>query len=415
MKSVAQTMRRYAPFPGGRPFGLEKAAAFFEMTRPVSVLEMIRRSDALPSQVNFHQEVLTPAGTALGGWVDLTIRSDGNYTFAGHMHDSGFDPYSFRVRVVVQTPAGVAIALQHTGHTGGTTGSGGRDDDWSEDGSSSPRAEEFAKVITGYWPEVVASTMTVSKTYEDTGALGTLVDVVTDVVGFLIADVLVGPAVACVLLLGSELGRATGASFLGPGGLTGVVVMAGTVMVLGPTMAIPALVAGTIAGDLLIQHKRLSDTGIDPKVWQSVYGDTLPPADQIILTNLSGKDGRAFTVPNIDSSVLVNLGENYDDPMQDKRLKYPAAGQLLIHELCHAWQIKQTTFLPGLMCDAIVAHSGDFIGPKRDIYTAQPGNDWSTYGMEQQAFLVDSWFGEGMLTTSNKFRYIENNIRMAAG
>jgi len=113
MKSVAQTMRRYAPFPGGRPFGLEKAAAFFEMTRPVSVLEMIRRSDALPSQVNFHQEVLTPAGTALGGWVDLTIRSDGNYTFAGHMHDSGFDPYSFRVRVVVQTPAGVAIALQH--------------------------------------------------------------------------------------------------------------------------------------------------------------------------------------------------------------------------------------------------------------------------------------------------------------
>jgi len=115
------------------------------------------------------------------------------------------------------------------------------------------------------------------------------------------------------------------------------------------------------------------------------------------------------------ASVLVNLGENYDDPMQDKRLKYPAAGQLLIHELCHAWQIKQTTFLPGLMCDAIVAHSGDFIGPKRDIYTAQPGNDWSTYGMEQQAFLVDSWFGEGMLTTSNKFRYIENNIRMAAG
>lgn len=412
MKSVTQTVRKFAPFAGRGPFGLQSAAEFFGMSRPVSVREILGRADALPSKVEFHQQVLTPAGTALGGSVDLTLRSDGTYTFAGHMHDSGFDPYSFRLRVVVQTPAGLAITLQHNGHTGGTTGSGGRDDDWSES-DSSPRAQEFRTFISTRWPEIAAATMSVSKTYEDTGALSAVADLVIDVLGFLIADVLVGPEVGVVLLLGSEFGRATGSSFVGPGGLTGLAVMAGTVCIFGPIAAIPAFVAGVVVGDLLIQHKRLSDAGIDPRIWQSVFGDTLPPADRIILTNLSGKNGRAFTTPNIDGSILVNLGENYADPMHDKRGHYTKPYQLLIHELCHVWQIKQRSFLPGFMCEAIVAHSSDVVGPHKDIYTAKPGLAWSTYGIEQQAYIVDQWFGEDAMSAKSLwFPYIEDNIRM---
>ena len=42
-----------------------------------------------PEEVQFRQVVTTPSGTALGGSVDLTLRSDGTYKANFHMHDSG--------------------------------------------------------------------------------------------------------------------------------------------------------------------------------------------------------------------------------------------------------------------------------------------------------------------------------------
>ena len=54
-----------------------------------SVLDMINR---LKAPVSFHADVTTPSGTALGGTVDLTLFSDGGYSFVVHMHDSGSIP-----------------------------------------------------------------------------------------------------------------------------------------------------------------------------------------------------------------------------------------------------------------------------------------------------------------------------------
>src|SRR5262249_59946455 len=51
----------------------------------------------IPETKTFHEDVTTPSGAALGGWVELTLRSDGGYAFKGRMHDSGFDAYKFRV------------------------------------------------------------------------------------------------------------------------------------------------------------------------------------------------------------------------------------------------------------------------------------------------------------------------------
>ena len=88
--------------------------------------------------------------------------------------------------------------------------------------------------------------------------------------------------------------------------LVGVVVTAGAVCCLGPLVAIPAFVVGTAVGGLVIQHKRFSDTGIDPKFWEDVFGTTLLSAEAIIIIDLAGFNGRAFASPNIDSSVLIN-------------------------------------------------------------------------------------------------------------
>src|SRR5207253_11493937 len=75
------------------------------------------------------------------------------------------------------------------------------------------------------------------------------------------------------------------------------------------------------------------------------------PFGRVWLTNLSN-GGRKFTWPNMDGSILVNLGNAYQSPttFQDSS-GYPAKGQVFIHELTHAWQIAHTFFTPGLACE----------------------------------------------------------------
>jgi hypothetical protein len=82
---------------------IKALGALVGLTPTFSVLEMIKR---LKMPVSFHATIVTPSGTALGGAVDLTLFSDGRYSFNVHMHDSGADPYTFRVRCAVTTPGG---------------------------------------------------------------------------------------------------------------------------------------------------------------------------------------------------------------------------------------------------------------------------------------------------------------------
>jgi hypothetical protein len=376
----------------------------------------------VPSMVTFHEGITTPSGTALGGWVDLGLKSDGTYTFKGHMHDSGADPYSFRVRAVIRTAEGVALALQHSGHTEGTGsnlfGSPARDDNWDEPGPR-PDEPELGKVIVARWPDLTTATMSVSKSYEDTGALGTIEDIVKDALSFLVADVLLGTETALVLVLGSELASITKASFAGPGGLVGVAVAAGVVWIWGPGAFVPAIVAGVAAGavtDALIRHRPLS--AAESAFARQVFGDTLPTDSRIILTNMSGLGGRAFTTPNVDGTILVNIGNAFDDPMNAQFPNtYPAKGQLLIHELTHVWQIAQGSFLPGVMCEGIVNQAVKTLGGNPYRY-GPPGPPWGGFNLEAQGAIVDQWFGGNraggtgrpMDKESPYWGYISNNI-----
>ena len=385
------------------------------MPTPVNLSRLI---DALLAPVSFHAGITTPAGTALGGTVDLSVFSDGRYSFNVHMHDSGWDPYTFRVRCALQAPNGLTFLFQTSGHTDGTgsnpLGHVNRDFDHNEPGQN--------PLIKQFWIDVRASSMAVSKSYEDAGVLHTIEDIVKDLLGFLVADVTFGAGLALVIAASSELANALDASFVGPGGLVGVVVAGGVVWVFGPSAIIAAVVAGVAAGaitDAMIKHRQM--TSEEYRFAGTVFGDTLPPRERLYLTNLSHGGGRKYTWPNLDGSVIVNLDDAFDDPMHYGSGGYPTKGQVFIHELTHAWQIQTKSFIPGVLCKAVFETGSYNFGPA--------GQPWSDFGLEQQAAIVDTWFGKyaGSWNTTEDvianlslqqamqdpyFGYIANNIRL---
>src|SRR3954454_4929176 len=133
-------------------------AQMVNMPTPVSLARLI---DALMLPVSFHADITTPSGTALGGTADITLFSDGRYSFNVHMHDSGFDPYTFRIRCAVLAPGGLTGRFQTSGHTDGTGsyrfGHVNRNFDHPEDARS--------PMIQINWFDVRACSMAVSKSY----------------------------------------------------------------------------------------------------------------------------------------------------------------------------------------------------------------------------------------------------------
>jgi hypothetical protein len=222
----------------------------------------------------FSQPVITPAGTALGGHVELVLRNDGTGAFRGHMRATGLPSYKFRVRAVVRSANGrTAVAAQKSGEVFGTLESGDRQLDWDE-----PAPSPFTGTA---WPDIRMGAMVVNKSYEMSGVLGTLVDVLGDVLEFVVAAALLspiagGPALAGLVFLGSELGALAGVRVVGPGGLVGLAAAGGAVFLLGPGMIIPVFVGGVLIGNLLVKHRALSEA--EKTFAAQVFGDTQPTA-----------------------------------------------------------------------------------------------------------------------------------------
>jgi hypothetical protein len=193
-----------------------------------------------------------------------------------------------------------------------------------------------------------------------------------------------------------------------------------------------AVVAGIAAGaitDAMIKHRTLADvihSGSEEErnfVTEigDVFGDTLPQFERIILTNLSHDSGRAFTWPIVDGSILMNLGEAFDSPMGEHPERgYPGKGQLLIHELTHAWQIENAGYEPAFICMSAIAGGGSYNYGPPYLKTGMAAPPFGSYGTEQQAAIVDQWFaGTRPEVTAPKakdrddpyFGYILNNIQ----
>jgi len=372
-----------------------------------------------PEERLFRRDIATPAGTALGGFAEVIVRNDGTYVFRGHMHGSGFDPYSFRISVTIRSSRGnVALGAFKSGHVGGSLGSASRDCDWSEPGLSF--------LAKDAWPFVRDATAEFTFWYENAGVLGTLEDIGVILVEFIVGAVAIHPGIAAIVILGSELGRIAEVPFAHPSILPGVIVAGSICLLLGPWMLVPAVIAGGMAG-AQIKTRRLRESEIAEAA--KVFGDTLP-IDRILVTNLS-RGHRAFCIPHVDGSILMGLGgvshegiDRFDEPM-----KHLAWRCTLIHELAHAWQIENNPTLIDMVWSATINLGREIDG--EDIYaipTSFDGRQWSQFDMEQQARIVESWYegargaADGAVPPSSdierfgmgrwEYPYIQNNIRL---
>ncbi|GAA4355544.1 hypothetical protein GCM10023165_47780 [Variovorax defluvii] len=351
-----------------------------------------------PEELTFSKNVVTPAGTALGGSVTFVFRSDGTYTFKSHAHDSGLPDYDFTFRARFAVPGGVTLMAQRTGHVEGTASvSPRRNDDHREEG--------FCAYIRDNWDHVRLGTLSVSKDYAPTGVIG----FVQDAAKFFleIGATAVGAAAGVILALGSEVGQLFGQ--LGLGGVVGVV---GGIAVLafGGSIVL-AVAAGVAVGAMtnaLVKQRTLSEQ--EAAFAATVFGASLPPRERIVLTNLAGLGGRAFTMPGVDGRIYLNLGTAYDAPGQYTNEHYARPGQVLIHELVHAWQIHHSAFLPGTVCRGIVNQADHLVG--ENVYAVPPpGMPWSRYNLEQQGAIVDEWFARGCRNDDPYFAYVRDNVR----
>ena len=422
MSSLRKRVATSPQFPHAG-YNLSAVAAHLNMELPVSVRALMGRMSNLRPQVEFKQTVVT--GAALGGEVRLTLHSDGRYNFSGTMNASGIPSFAFRVTAVVRGPrGGVLVAAEHSGKVFGTDTPGKpRRHNWNIEGTDFKRMA----MIRQTWPEVSAGNLSVGHSSELSGVLGTAVDLAKQVAEILIVAETAGVGMAVCVFLTAELGEA-GVEVPGLGGAVGISVVGGALLIWGPLAIGPAILLGVGVGaivDALITIRRLTKAEMD--LARSVFGNTLD-FEKIRLTNLLGAGGAPFTFPTFDDMILINIGEPIIQAA-DRGTKsgYPVPGQLLIHELTHAWQIQHATlengFVPGWLCrgaDEQIEHG-------RAAYnTGPPGPDWTSFGIEAQAAIVDRWYSgiaEGttfdpknpppkMDPDSPLFRYIENNIRL---
>ncbi len=394
--------------PVNEPISARALIQQLGLTPPVSLLALIRDLDVVASR-SFHQDIVTPEGTPLGGWVDLQVQSNGNYQITFHMHSSSIaGNFDFDLRAYLNIPNGPTFFFHHSGHVSGVDSA-----DYPESGTN--------PLIAMYWSEIQSSGgFTVAKDYQWGGIVGTLDSLVKDILD--LGAAIVGTAVGAVIAVTQEAIGWIHAN-LGPGGTIGV--LSGVaVFVVAAALgagAGAALILGTVAGvaagavsSALIDSRPIAQAEID--LASTVFGNTIP-YDKVWLTNLAGLGGRPFTAPGVDEKIYCNLGSVYANPLGSYPRAYPAAGQVLIHELTHAWQIAHTGFLPGFECSAVVTQANFTFGD--NVYAYGPaGQPWRSLNPEQQGAIVDQWFGGNGKSAGFKpmdqanpyYRYIRDNI-----
>ena len=414
MKSFREAVIREAfsrmPPVQDSPISARKLAQRVGLAPPMSLAELIGM--ILFEEKTFHGDVVTPAGTALGGWVDMIFRSNGKFDVHFHMEDSGIPDYDFQVRAIFTTPSGLVFVSQHNGHVEGTesttlTHAPNRNNDHQESGTNPS--------IRANWSDVQNGRLWITKDYSATGVIGAVQDLAKAVLD--VGAAAVGGTLGVVIGLGAEVGQLFGD--LGLGGTFGII--AGVVVFASGGTIVMAVVAGLAAGavtNALIKQRELSEQ--EAGFAARVFGGSLPSANRIMLTNLSGLGGRAFTMPGADDKIYINLGDAFNNPLKYTNNHYPTPGQVLIHELSHAWQIEHKSFLPGTVCEGIVNQANNQVGQSVYVY-GPPGPAWNSFNLEAQAAIVDQWFaGIPTVVVPNRtqmnendpyFIYIRDNIR----
>ncbi|PKZ63343.1 hypothetical protein CYJ73_22095 [Gordonia terrae] len=220
------------------------------------------------------------------------------------------------------------------------------------------------------------------------------------------APLLRGPVIAAARAYGRLLGtmlsvaRRCGAGRLGdtPAATAGVLVavhLSAVTMWFGPLGIGGALSAGVVASRIVrrcVRYRGLTEA--ERRIAEEVFGSA-PWLHAVVLTDLAGRGGRAFTLPAVDGRILCNLGSAFDAVLGEGAGAYRAPGQLLIHELVHAWQITTARSAAEFLADALADQARYELG--EDVYGLRDAGDSHRTlrrgDVERQATIVDRWFG----------------------
>ena len=197
--------------------------------------------------------------------------------------------------------------------------------------------------------------------------------------------------------------------------MAGLLVAGGTVLICGQYYLIPAIIAGYVLGSQ-IKVRPLSSA--EQSVARSVFGDTLP-FERIYITNLGNPTNpdRAFTAPQPDGSILINVGNRLNAMLDSAENR-----KMLIHELVHAWQVTYKWFPPEIIGEAAV--NDIIIGSAAYDFGADKASwkPWKELNIEAQASAVACWyelFSDPILGLDSElarrsifYDYVANHIRI---
>lgn len=383
----------YPTTPGG---GLRQ----FNRIDEGSVRELIKFLMLQP-ELDLHYTI-TSSSTGVGGYVDVTLRRDGTYTIHFYLHNGDVRDFNFTVQVNLVAPNGMSFVALHSGNVQGSdTVNPRRDDDHTDNGNQDFLVTNWGSIVMGNYP---GSCLTYD--FQGTGLVASIENLPSTILN--LAGGAVGFAVGAVLSLSSELGFHN----LGIGGAFGV--LAGVVVFVAGGGIVFAIVVGVAVGAVVnseIQQRPM--TSEETQFAAQVFGNSLP-TDRIILTNMHGLGGRQFTFPGADNNIYLNLGPAFFDPLHyngldGQGLKYifhvtvppppsPVAypGEILIHELTHAWQIAHSSFLPGMMCDFVFTQAQVLAEGGMVVYEPGPPDTATEQNPERQAVIVEQWFGRNL-------------------
>lgn len=397
---------------GGSAVSLRRLAQKYGVT---SLTAMVAAHDrALSTRAGpfeFNAPIVTGGLAALGGWVKVTLNSDGSVRWQGEATNSGIDSYDYGISAIVRAGSGRAIAL-------------------AQSGSIPNRVPVVGDVIRRSWnetrpPQVLLaarlgelSDAQLLATLEYSSGIGAALE---KAVGWLLkfgVGTVLGPVVGAVVFVGVEIGSLISTGSLVPGAR----LVEGILWMAGPANTLFAIAAEGIAA----VGRRTRELTQEEYDWANgrVFLGALPPRDRIVLTDTIGGGDRAFTFPRFDDKITLNMGaDGFDDPR-----RYPSGqyGQTFVHELVHACQIRHASMDVSLMADALASKVCEATGGNPYAY-GPAGSDYSSFNLEQQAQIVSDWFARHH-TAGNPadnfglssqaaindpyFRYISDNVRI---
>jgi hypothetical protein len=165
---------------------------------------------------------------------------------------------------------------------------------------------------------------------------------------------------------------------------------------------------------------------LEYRIASGVFGATLPPPFQILITDAAGLNGRAFTIPAslismilginpalflptallgylksaVKVAYLVNVGSSYNT-------LGTADQALLVHESTHVWKGKNSKLALTYVFSSVLNQG--LHGESAYSYT--PGQPWRSYNAEQQASLVEDWFASGQPRSGSLYPYIVDHVQ----